>query len=138
MAAATWAVLPMEANIDAGIGPAECNEMTGQPEAGDGLAGLHDKRSALQTAKLGQHQLGRFRARQNGTRLGEKERPGLSEFDAAAHPVEKFDLMPSFKSRDRGTDRRLRQIECFRRTRNMLALGHRNENTKLFKCHGTS
>jgi hypothetical protein len=73
----------------------------GAAEAGNGLAGLHDKRSALQTAKLGQHQLRRFCARQNGTRLGEKEGAGLSEFDAAAHPVKKLDLMPRLKSRDR-------------------------------------
>jgi len=66
----TWAgVADGEADIDAGIGPAECNEMTGQPEAGDGLAGLHDKRfRAPGRQGSDSTQLGRFpRAARNGT-----------------------------------------------------------------------
>src|ERR1700730_5957063 len=44
--------------------------------------------------------------------------------------------MPRLQPRDRRTDRRLGEVKCLGGPGHMLAFGDRDEDTKLFKCHG--
>ena len=63
---------------------------------------MNGEDAAFEIAQFGEDELGRLGPRQNGARLSEEQRAGLSQLDAAADPVEKLRSMPPFQHRDRG------------------------------------
>jgi hypothetical protein len=79
--------------------------------------------------------VGRLGPRQNGARLSEEQRAGLSQLDAAADPVEKLRSMPPFQHRDRGADRRLSNVERLGGARDMLAFRDGDKDPELFERH---
>ena len=117
------------------MGASVVHEAARQPVAGDGLAGLEAERAALQPGQLGEHKLRGFRPGQDRLGLAQEQASGLRQLDAAADPAEQLGAVAPFQRADRGADRRLRQVQSFRRPRDMLPLGDGDEDAKLFEGH---
>jgi hypothetical protein len=109
-----------------------------QPIAGDRLARLDRQRAAFEVAELGQRDFRPVDLRQDYSRLSQKCRPSLGQFDSTANAVEEFRFIASLQRRDRVTGRRLGEVESLCGLSDVLALRDRHENPKLFQCHGES
>jgi len=128
-------VADIESDIDRGIGAPEGDEVSGQPVAGDGLAGMDGERAALQTTQFGKYQLGCFGTGEHGARLIQEERARFGELDAASDAVEQLGAVSCFQGSDRGTDRRLCEMQRLGGARHVLTFGDRHENAKLLQRH---
>ena len=122
-------------DLDLRIGFLEGNQVARQPVAGDGLAGLHRQRSALEAAELAERQFGRLDARQHRAGLLQEHLPRLGQFDAPPYPPEELGLMARLQRRDGVARGRLREVQGTRGLRDMLALGDRNEDPQLVQGH---
>jgi len=97
-------VADTEAQIDRRMGTPEGNEVSRQPIAGDCLARVDRKRAALQTAQLGQDQLGRLSPGQDAARLVQEEHTRLGKLDASADAMEQLCAVPRFQGGNRRAD----------------------------------
>ncbi len=130
-------VADREPDLDPGMRAPECDQMARQPIAGNGLAGLHRERPALQPPELGEGKLRGLGARQHRLRLGQEQPPRLGQLDAAPNPVEQPDRVARFQRGNGAARRRLRQVQRLRRPRHVLPLGHGDEDTELVEGHGS-
>ena len=70
-----------------------------------------------------------------GLGLGLEALLGPTVRDTPPDAVKKLHIVPGFECRNRAADGGLGKIEGFRRPGHMLALGHRQKNPELVKCH---
>ena len=89
----------------------ETHEKRRKPIAGDRLARLNCKRSALKTTQFGQCQLRKPRASLRRLGLDEKQPPRLAQFDAASNPIEEVNPIAGFQSVDRRAHRRRGEVQ---------------------------
>ena len=81
------------------------------------------------------HGAGGRGAVEHGARLGQKAAADLGQFDAAPHAVEQLCPVAGLQRADGGRHRRLRHADAFGGPRHVTALGNRDKNAELIKCH---
>lgn len=67
--------------------------------------------------------------------LRHEELSGFRQLNPPPDPVEEDHRVARLQRRDRGTDRRLRQVQRFRRARHVFAGSHLQKNSKLIEGH---
>lgn len=107
----------------------------GQPVISHCLAGGQTERSDPQARKIGQHQFSCSGARKHGLGFCEKKASCRSQSDLATDTIKEQDGISAFKRSDRGTRRRLGQIQFPGGARDMLVFGNRHKDAQLFKSH---
>ena len=113
----------------------EAHQEGRKPIAGDGLAGLNRKRSALKAAEFSQCQLRKPRASLRRFGLDKKQPSRLAQFDAASNPMEEVDPVAGLQSMDCRAHRGRGEVQGLGGPREVLALGDGDKNPELVQCH---